>query len=563
MGERLIENCHLYFTDLSGKSVDLGEIGEITGKIEEVTNNISLGCDEENPPIFNMTIPGDTSVTLNVDEPIDWSALTTTIDNVITLDTKVELTPELESKIASIVEDKLKQHHDRVKKEKTESKKSKTNFWCEKFIDYCLDPENFDFKKLKKDMDKKDSLDSLSYAIEAICKGLQKSKEVGISAAEAIEKFAEKSKLVYNKEKETKGEEMEKSNFALPIVGVQFQGSTKTYAYFVTKEVLETYFEYIRDCRNVTKDCLPLVTIQNEVGYNYKNSKVKFIGLAKTPMMLNCPTHIITRIYDTFSYGVSQEDGDFCPFEKCNLAGKDWFEKITIYPVPKTLCDEYFNSKYWKITDMDFSTLKTYNDIDETKIENIKGDNKMNFNKIFPNAEIGKATDVKMSIYGPAFCTADKREIAFKDSEWTDVSGFTFDLYPGFVCPVKVADIAVGDFIKHRGMWCRVIGTNDNTITAENVYTREVITILPAKSMFGFDFYSKLILPFGDFSSDIGDVFSNPFMTMMLFGGDSKDFNDMLPLMLMSGGKFDMSNPMMLYFLMKGDKESPKFELGF
>ena len=180
----------------------------------------------------------------------------------------------------------------------------------------------------------------------------------------------------------------------------------------------------------------------------------------------------------------------------------------------------------------------------------------MNFSKIFPNAEIGKANDVMMSIYGPAFCTVDKRAISFKDGEWIDVTGFTFDFTPAFVCPVKATDVAVGDFIKHCNTWCRVISVDNGTITAENIYVHEVITILPVKSMFGFDFYSKLILPFGDITSNIGDMFSNPFMTMMLFGGKFKDFNDMLPLMLMNGGNFDMSNPMMLYFLMK-DKDVP------
>lgn len=526
MGERLIENCHLYFTDLSGEPFDLGEIGEIAGKIEETTNNISLDCDEENPPTFNMTI--------KLDEPIDWSALTTvTEDNVITMDTKFELTPELRKEIEQVFQEKI---NEVIIPDKYNSKGLVT-----------IEKLNEIAEKNSKiyERHKSDKYNALIY-------GLEQATTLAEECTEAFSKFAESSKIVYNKEKEKKGEEMKKSTFALPIIGVRFQGSVKTYAYFVTKEVLETYFKYINDYCALTNQHLPYVTITNEVDYNYKNSKVMFIGLAKTPMMLNCPTHIITKINYAFScainpYELGQGSDDFRPFGKYKLAGKDWFEKISIYPVPKTLCNEYFNSN------KDFLTLKTYNNIDETKIEN-KGDNKMNFNKIFPNAEIGKAKNVKMSVYGPAFHTYEEREVAFKDGEWIDVTGLTFDFCPAYVCPVKASEIAVGDFIKHLNCWCRVIGIDGVNITAENIAAHEVITILPIKSMFGFDFYSKLILPFGDFTANMGDMFSNPVMTMMLFGGDSKDFNDMLPLMLMSGGKFDMSNPMMLYFLMKENK---------
>ena len=43
---------------------------------------------------------------------------------------------------------------------------------------------------------------------------------------------------------------------------------------------------------------------------------------------------------------------------------------------------------------------------------------------------------------------------------------------------------------------------------------------------------------------------------------DSNKSDDMLPLIFaMNGGKFDMSNPMMLYFLMKNDKNSDMLPL--
>lgn len=322
--------------------------------------------------------------------------------------------------------------------------------------------------------------------IEAICKGLQKSKEVGISAAEAIEKFAESSKLFYNKEKEKKGEEMDRTIAIVRFWDLkQNKLGSKEYYYFFNPIFNSVYFD----------DSQRKYWIKNDEGFKYEN-----------PVVFKC----------------------LIP-ESC--ASKEDLSRIT-----KTIV------RVWP-----FEAVKN--------VKENKGDNnKMNFNKIFPNAEIGKANGVKMSVYGPAFHTYEEREVAFKDGEWIDVTGLTFDFCPAYVCPVKTSEIAVGDFIKHLNCWCRVIGIDGVNITAENITAHEVITILPMKSMFGFDFYSKLITPFGDFTTNMGDMFSNPFMTMMLFGGDSKDFNDMLPLMLMSGGKFDMSNPVMLYFLMRGSK---------
>ena len=74
--------------------------------------------------------------------------------------------------------------------------------------------------------------------------------------------------------------------------------------------------------------------------------------------------------------------------------------------------------------------------------------------------------------------------------------------------------------------------------------------------MFGFDFYTKLISPFGDMMdcASADKPFGNILPFMLLQDSNSAD---LLPMLLLSqGGKLDTSNPMMLYFLMKDGKNS-------
>ena len=191
------------------------------------------------------------------------------------------------------------------------------------------------------------------------------------------------------------------------------------------------------------------------------------------------------------------------------------------------------------------------------------------FESMMKNLHFGKANNAKMSIYGPALREAVSGDtwIAFDKSkeQWIDVPCEAILDIPLLEMPVAKSNIQLGDFIFHAGAgWVRVIDFDDEMnyfIEAEDPSNHEIIKILPTRNMFGFDFYTKLIVPF-----DMGATFgganeSNPFgmlpMLMMMSNKNKSGSGDnsmLMAMMMMQNGGMDFaSNPMMLYALM-GDK---------
>ena len=205
------------------------------------------------------------------------------------------------------------------------------------------------------------------------------------------------------------------------------------------------------------------------------------------------------------------------------------------------------------------------------KINTEKKKEKTMLESMMKNLHFGKADNAKMSIYGPALREAVSGDtwIAFDKSkeQWIDVPyEATLDI-PLLEMPVAKSNIQLGDFIFHAGTgWVRVIDFDDEMnyfIEAEDPSNHEIIKILPTRNMFGFDFYTKLIVPF-----DMGATFgganeSNPFgiLPMLMMMSDknksgSGDNSMLMAMMMMQNGSIDFaSNPMILYALM-GDKGS-------
>ena len=200
-------------------------------------------------------------------------------------------------------------------------------------------------------------------------------------------------------------------------------------------------------------------------------------------------------------------------------------------------------------------------DLDTSKLagNNEKKEGKNMFENIMKDIKFGPATDVKFSIYGPAFNGGD-RWLARHEGEWVDVSDMLIDV--GNICymmPVAKNSIKEGDFILHKGKWARVdcIVEEENFITVEKINEQEVVQVLPTKNMFGFDYYTKLMCPIESFegAEGFGATTDNPFgmLPFIMAMKDGKKDN-LLPLMMMSG-KMDMSNPMMLMML-SGDNSN-------
>lgn len=205
------------------------------------------------------------------------------------------------------------------------------------------------------------------------------------------------------------------------------------------------------------------------------------------------------------------------------------------------------------------------------KINTEKKKEKTMFESMMKNLHFGKADNAKMSIYGPALREAVSGDtwIAFDKSkeQWIDVPCEAILDIPLLEMPVAKNDIQIGDFIFHAGAgWVRVIDFDDEMnyfIEAEDPSNHEIIKILPTRNMFGFDFYTKLIVPFDMGATFGGASASNPFgmLPMLMMMSDknksgSGDNSMLMAMMMMQNSSMDfVSNPMMLYALM-GDKSS-------
>ena len=179
------------------------------------------------------------------------------------------------------------------------------------------------------------------------------------------------------------------------------------------------------------------------------------------------------------------------------------------------------------------------------------------FENIFKDSNFGKASSVKTSIYGPAFKCGDYYVSYDKSTEnYIDVTNLLLDIENmNYKMPIAANAVSVGDYIAHMHKWVRVLNVLDGgRLEVEDIQEKQVITILPIKNIFGFDFYTKLFCFVDNLLSGAASA-ENPFgniLPLMLMSKDNSKDN-LLPLMLMSGG-FNgdnaQMNPLMIYALM-------------
>lgn len=188
-----------------------------------------------------------------------------------------------------------------------------------------------------------------------------------------------------------------------------------------------------------------------------------------------------------------------------------------------------------------------------------KNNNMVHLNNIFPNASFGPiSSDIAcLSPKGIAIYSGDRWQAYDKESgNIIDVTPLNFNASNLiYNMPVGVDQIQVGDIIMHakKPMFVLNIENNDGKmrLTAIDIINAEEKVICPIKSIFGFDFYTKVICLVdmaGGFKADEKNPFGNLAPWLLLSG--QKD-NDMLPLLFLSGQgqKMDMNNPMFLMAL--------------
>ena len=188
-----------------------------------------------------------------------------------------------------------------------------------------------------------------------------------------------------------------------------------------------------------------------------------------------------------------------------------------------------------------------------------------NMDNLIKGFEFGPCTNnnVKMSLYGLAVQNAAGSWVSYdaKTKTVIDVDILNFDggkyMYK---MPVALKDVAIGDVVIHNRkpvFVTAVASEGDGRISAVDPAAGEEKIILLTRSPFGFDFVTKVVNLFEGFAA--GASQDSPFGNILPFilMNDSRDSNDLLPLLFMAnGGKVDMSNPMMLYFLAKGNNGS-------
>lgn len=311
--------------------------------------------------------------------------------------------------------------------------------------------------------------------------------------------------------------------------------------------------------------------IVNENGYDYKNTPVVFTKLYQGPYRGTAYSGEDLAFLSFCKYDgqtnieVEEEKKEMCGSANTNQSFSS-FINTTGYLDRNNACIGYNDVA------IDIKADYISNRIENEVVEYINNkykerkDNNM-FENLMKNVKFGKVTDVFMSAYGPAFKSSNGEYISYdKNGEsWIDVTGMTIDMPAAYMIPVAKSDVEEGDFILHNNTWVRVIGVEESKIEVEKVFEKEVVSIIPTKNLFGFDYYTKLV-SFGleglINSADESNPFGNfiPFLLM----GDNSDLDDILPLMLMMNSKngapsMNFNNPLMFYILM-GDGKSNKFD---
>ena len=197
-------------------------------------------------------------------------------------------------------------------------------------------------------------------------------------------------------------------------------------------------------------------------------------------------------------------------------------------------------------------------------IDNKKEKKDMNF---FKNFEFGpvKNDTVRLSPYGLAVKNLDGSWVSYDSASDSiiDVDVFNFEgknlIYK---IPAAPHTVRAGDMIVHQGKGMYVVADvceGDTCISVIDPRAGESKEILFTKSPFNFTFVTKLVslLDMSGIEANPDNPFGN-LLPLAMMGDKDCDAATMMAFMMMNnseGFSFDMSNPMMMYALMSGDKK--------
>lgn len=310
------------------------------------------------------------------------------------------------------------------------------------------------------------------------------------------------------------------------IMGMESKEDANLFAQKELKEI--EYIRVLAEYRPIQHLAFPRLSIyQNKYYYDDKPAEEYWNSCQFYPPGENEEDTIVERATEKTKESAA-------PIEWLNFLGSD--SKEPLYYVENT------------------SSEKT-----TTKMEE-KDMSKNIFGKMFKNMKFGRLNtdEIKYSFNGIAFKTSDGDYVTYNDDfTFTNVADMIIDM-PIFAMPVSREQISVGDVILHNDTWVIVNEVSKTEIKVAKPWTKEIVTVIPETSVFGFSFYTKVMNPFEGFGKDANaeNPFGNILPFLMMQGSESGDsINTLTMAMMFSGGKIDMSNPMMMYMMMSQNKE--------
>ena len=194
------------------------------------------------------------------------------------------------------------------------------------------------------------------------------------------------------------------------------------------------------------------------------------------------------------------------------------------------------------------------------------------FENLFDNVTFGRieTRSIKYSVKGIAFVDKNDRYFVYENGQAIDVTGMTMDM-PIFSIPTSIEQIKAEDVIFYKDKYVIIKEIQSDGLKVIDPINGEITTIIPEKSLFGFDFVNKIVDIFNGMSmaADKDNPFGNLLPLMMLNNeeeydggnkmfqyflmaqsGGIKNFNEMVPMiMLMSGDKRNLNDMLMLQMM--------------
>lgn len=171
---------------------------------------------------------------------------------------------------------------------------------------------------------------------------------------------------------------------------------------------------------------------------------------------------------------------------------------------------------------------------------------------------------VRLSMYGMAIQNSAGEWVSYNPATGEIINVDILNIADGgkylYKMPVPISDVKVGDIVVHNRVPMFVTDILGNgTFAVTDVRAGESKTIIPVRNMFGFNFMTKVISLFGNMmgTPSADQPFGNMLPFLMMGENKSMDNDAMLMFMLMQNqsGSNMFSNPMMIYFLMKDNKD--------